>query len=194
MASETSRKPTRPAKVKQDALAKHLVLDRGARSVRELFDRGVLPSDIDRQNMTVLEQDRCREAYILHLRNSAAGRPEQKDEGPVDVRLDPDIQLALLRGVQIELAEIKKRKTLGELIERSDMLQAVSSAFSRVKTVLLKIPKKHAGRLATMEIEVEVREYLDERIREALDELASTPVESIGKEVQADDIELDDED
>jgi phage terminase Nu1 subunit (DNA packaging protein) len=56
-----------------------------------------------------------------------------------------------LRAEQTELARIKKRKALGELIEREDMRIAVMSAFVRVKNSLLKIPKK-ARRLWTRRI------------------------------------------
>jgi len=82
---------------------------------------------------------------------------------------------------------------MGELVERVDLRLAVSAAFSRVKTVLLKVSKKHAGHLSVMDEELEIREYLDGIIYEALEELASTPVETIGKEVDPNDIEIDDE-
>ena len=44
-----------------------------------------------------------------------------------------------------------------------------------------------------MEDEIAIREYLDVIIHEALDELASTPVESIGKEIDPNDIEIEDD-
>jgi phage terminase Nu1 subunit (DNA packaging protein) len=204
MTEESRKKPTkstlmstisdkRPKKLTQEALAKHLFLGRGSRKVRELFEKGVFPPGVDQSNLTIADLDTCREAYIEHLRAAAAGRADnQPSDEPVDDSRDPDVQLALLRIEQIELAKIKKRKTLGELVERSELRIAVSSVFARVKTVLLKIPKKHAGTLSVMEDEIEVREYLDARIHEALDELASTPVESIGRDIPADEIEIED--
>jgi phage terminase Nu1 subunit (DNA packaging protein) len=195
MTDESREKPTksasRPKKITQEALAKHLCLERGSRSVRELFERGVLPGDIDRANLTTDDLDKCREAYILHLRAAAAGRSEKEDDEPLDESKDPDVQLALLRQEQILLARIKRRKTLGQLVERAVMRLAVSAAFMRVRTVLLKIPKKHAPSLAKISDPVKSREYLDDIINEALSELASTPVESIGREADADEIELD---
>jgi phage terminase Nu1 subunit (DNA packaging protein) len=205
MTEESRKKPSkaapmstisvkRPKKLTQEALAQHLFLGRGSRKVRELFEQGVFAlTGVDQSNMTVADLEICRQAYIEHLRAAAAGRLEtQSNDEPVDDSRDPDVQLALLRIEQIELAKIKKRKTLGELVERSELRIAVSSVFARVKTVLLKIPKKHAGTLSVMEDEIEVREYLDARIHEALDELASTPVESIGRDIPAHEIEIED--
>ncbi|NKJ77748.1 hypothetical protein [Rhizobium leguminosarum] len=206
MTEESRKKPTKsplmstisdkkPKKLTQEALAKHLFLGRGSRKVRELFEKGVFPASVDQSNLTVADLDICREAYIEHLRAAAAGRMEnQPSDDPVDDSRDPDVQLAILRIEQIELARIKKRKALAELVERVDVRQAVAGAFTRVKTVLLKISKKHSGTMIVMEDELVLREYLDARIHEALDELASTPVETIGREITADDIDLDFED
>ena len=171
------------SKVTQTALAQHLGLS-DARSVRNLFERGVLTGDPRN-----IDLDQCRLEYIRYLR-SLASRWQKEEKGPSDETKDPDIQLAYYRIEQIEIARIKKRKALGELIERSDMVLAVSAAFARARRVLLKIAKKSAKPLAAMDDEVKVREFLDERVREALDELASTPVETIGREVTEDDIEL----
>lgn len=182
------------SKVSQDALARHLCLDRGARSVRELFDKGVLPGDVDRQAMTTADMDRCREAYILHLRAAAAGRQEKENDDPVDDSRDEKVQLALLRAETRKIVIMKRRKLAGELVDRGSVRLAVSTAFMRVRTVLLKIPKKHAASLAKITDPVKAREYLDERINEALSELASTPVENIGREAEADEIDLDDVD
>lgn len=181
--SKTPVSRNRAAKVKQADLAAHFGLT-SERRVRELFDKGILTCD--RNN---IDLDRCRLEYLDWLRAKAA-RWEQEEKAPSDESKDPDVQLAYYRIEQIELAKIKKRKALGELIERSDMVLAVSAAFARAKRVFLKIPKQRAKALAAMDDEVEVREFLDECIREGLDELASTPVETIGREVTEDDIEL----
>lgn len=173
-------------KVTQTVLAKHIGLT-SARSVRDLFERGVLTGDP--QN---IDLDQCRLEYIAYLRQLGA-RWKKDEEAPADDSRDPDVQLALFRIEQIELAKIKKRKALGELIERRDMVIAVSAAFARVKSVLLKIARKNAATIVAMDDEIEVREFLDARIREGLDELASTPVEAIGREVEADEIDLGDE-
>lgn len=174
-------------KVTQIALAKHLGLT-NSRAVRDLYARGVLTGDPRN-----IDLDQARLEYIEYLRAVKAGW-KSEDEEPADDTRDPDVQLALYRMEQIALAQIKKRKALGELIERRDMVIAVSSAFARVKGVLLKIAKKHAAKLASLSDEADVREYVDARIREALEELASTPVEAIGDKVEADDIDLGEED
>ncbi len=204
MTEESRKKPTKtgsmstisdrkPKKLTQEALAQHLFLGRGSRKVRELFEQGVFAlTGVDQSNLTVADLDICRQAYIEHLRAAAAGRIEnQPSDEPVDESRDPEVQLALLRVEQRALAVIKKRKALGELVERVDVRQAIAGAFTRVKTVLLKISKKHSGTMIVMEDELVLREYLDARIHEALDELASTPVETIGREITAEDIDLD---
>lgn len=173
-------------KVTQAALAKHLGLT-NSRSVRELFANGVLTGDS--QN---IDLDQCRLEYIAHLRAKAAQWERPKDSSSDS--LDEKVQLALYRAELVQLAQIKKNIALGKLVERRDMVLAVSAAFARVKGVLLKIPKKFARQLAAMDDEVEVKEFLDARIKEGLDELASTPVEAIGREVGEDDIDLGTED
>lgn len=189
MAPKTAPNAPKPKRITQAALGKHLVLSE--RSVRELFAKGVLPKTVDSKALTEADLEICRVAYIIHLREQAAGRSRDNEEVPESD--DPDIQLARLRGEQIALTRIKRRKVMGELIERVDMRLAVSAAFSRVKTVFLKVPKKHAGQLASMDDELAVREYLDDIVHEVLDELASTPVETIGKEIDPNSIEIDED-
>lgn len=189
MASKPAPAAPKPKKITQATLGRHL--DLSERSVRELFGKDVFPATVSSKALTEADLDTCRVAYIQHLRAQAAGRSAETEEVPESD--DPDIQLARLRKEQIELARIKRRKVLGELVERADVRIAVSGAFARVKTVLLKVPKKEAGKLASMDDEVEVREHLDDIIHDALEELASTPVESIGKEIDPNDIEIEED-
>lgn len=189
MAPKSAPNAPKPKKLTQAALGRHL--DLSERSIRELFGKGVFPPNVDSRALTSDDLDTCRVAYIRHLRDQAAGRSKETEE--VDESDDPDIQLARLRREQIALAKIKRRKVLGELVERNDLRIAVSKAFSRVKTVLMRIPKAQAGTLSVMDDEIAIREHLDVLIHDALDELASTPVESIGKEVDPNDIEIDEE-
>lgn len=192
MAPKSAPSAPKPKKLTQAALGRHL--DLSERSVRELFGKGVFPPNVDSRALTSDDLDTCRVAYIRHLRDQAAGRSKETEEvDEVSKRDNPDFQLARLREEQIKLTKIKRRKVLGELVERIDLRIAVSRAFSRVKTVLLKIPKKHAGPLSVMEDEIAIREYLDDLVHEALDEIASTPVETIGKEIDPNDIEIDDD-
>ncbi|WP_313194866.1 hypothetical protein [Shinella zoogloeoides] len=189
MAPKSAPNAPKPKKLTQSALGRHL--DLSERSIRELFGKGVFPPNVDSRALTSDDLDTCRVAYIRHLRDQAAGRSKETEE--VDESDDPDIQLARLRREQIALAKIKRRKVLGELVERNDLRIAVSKAFSRVKTVLMRIPKAQAGTLSVMDDEIAIREHIDVLIHDALDELASTPVESIGKEVDPNDIEIDEE-
>ena len=175
-----SKKPT------QMDLARHLGFT-NSKAIRDLFAAGVLKGDS--KNIDI---DACRLDYIAHMRSRAAQWEKPKDTSSDS--LDEKVQLALYRAELVQLAQIKKNIALGKLIWRRDMVIAVSAAFARVKSVLLKIPKKHAATVAAMEDEVEVREYIDARIREGLDELASTPVEDIGREIGEDDIDLGEED
>lgn len=191
MAPKTTPNAPKPKKITQAALGRHL--DLSERSVRELFGKGVFPTAVNSKALTDADLDVCRVAYIQHLRDQAAGRSNASDLVEILADDNPDIQLARLRKEQIGLAKIKRRKIMGELVERVDLRLAVSAAFARVKTVLLKVPKKHAGQLSAMEDEIAIREYLDVIIHEALDELASTPVESIGKEIDPNDIEIEDD-
>lgn len=189
MAPKTTPNAPKPKKLTQAALGRHL--DLSERSVRELFGKAVFPTTVNSKALTEADLDVCRVAYIQHLRDQAAGRTKEIDTVPDSD--DPEIQLAHLRGEQIALTRIKRRKIMGELVERSALRLAVSGAFARVKSVLLKIPKKEAGRLAGMDDEIAIREHLDDLIHEALEELASTPVESIGEETDPNDLEADDD-
>jgi hypothetical protein len=173
-------------KVTQADLAKHLGLT-NSRSVRELYAQGVLNGDPRN-----IDLDQCRLEYIAHLRAVKAGWEKPKDSSSDS--LDEKVQLALYRAELVQLAQIKKNIALGKLIWRRDMVIAVSGAFARVKSVLLRIARKNAAAIAAMDDEIEVREFLDEKIREGLDELASTPVEVIGREAEEDEIDLGDED
>lgn len=171
-------------KVTQAALGRHLFLSE--RSVREAFAKGVFPDTVDSKALTEADFDVCREAYIKHLRDQAAGRAKE----PVGDANDPDdpaIQMARTSREQRKLIIVKRQKMENLLIDRADMILAVSAAFARVKSSLLRFPKKSAKRLAVMEDEIEIREYLLDEINFALTELASTPVEEIGLKGQTED-------
>lgn len=128
MAPKTTPNAPKPKKITQAALGRHL--DLSERSVRELFGKGVFPTTVNSKALTDTDLDVCRVAYIQHLRDQAAGRTKEIDTVPDSD--DPEIQLAHLRGEQIALTRMKRRKIMGELVERSALRLAVSGAFARV--------------------------------------------------------------
>lgn len=165
-------------KITQAALGKHL--DLSERSVRELFAKNVFPGTVDSKNIKAGDLDACRVSYIRHLRDQAAGRANEDDEIPEDD--DPDIQLARLRREQIKGQIMKNQKADGLVVDRTAVVIAVSAAFSRVRSQMLKIPKLAAKKLLGKTDEVEVREILTNAVHFALNELAQTPIESIGND------------
>lgn len=196
MTSESRTKPTKtasmstipdkkPKKITQTVLAKHLCLPRGDRSIRELFDKQILPSDIDRQNLTTSDLDRCREAYILHLRETAAGRAPKEVDPDDEDSLDLATERALLaRQQRLESVKrteghvIKNQRAAGQLIERGKQILASSAMNARIRSELLKHPKRVVKQLRGKD-EDRMLEILFDDVYFVLKSLSEVPIEVV---------------
>lgn len=142
-------------------VAKHLGV--GGAKVSELVAKGIIPAPPGRGQFDI---DGCRDAYISHLREIAAGR-SAAGEGPdlVDER-------ARLAKEQADKAAMENSARRGELLERSDVDAAVTAEFTRAKTRLLAIPSKAAPLIIQVDETAEAEVVLREAITEALQELS----------------------
>lgn len=151
----------------QKEVAAHL--DMSDRNLRDLIDRGVIKAT-DRRN---LDFEDCRRQYIRYLRDCAAGRKSDADDGDA-----PDLvqERARLAREQADHYAMKNAAMRRELLPEAEVALAVESVFGRVKSLLLKLPPKAAPLIHKLQSASAVRNKLTEMIHEALDELAATEV------------------
>lgn len=135
------------------------------RVVKDLEARGILPKAAkgERDLKTAVR------AYCAHLRERAAGR--QSADG-----LDLAAERARLAKEQADHQALKNAETRRELLPKADVDHAVTAAFARCRTALLRLPAKLASRAAGRPAG-EVRALATGLITEALQELATTAVE-----------------
>lgn len=148
-------------------VAEHLFMS--DRNVRKLIQTNVLRYF----NANELHIDDCRERYIRHLRDVAAGRKADDNDGP-----DLTTERALLAREQRIGQEMKNAQLRGELVPVTVATTAVESAFTRVRARLLGLPAKAAPVVITLGSAAAAQAWLDEQIAEALEELARTEVEA----------------
>ena len=120
----------------QDQIAAHL--DLGVRHVRRLLAAGVLPASKGRGG---LNTDRCRVAYIAHLRGVAAGHQSK------DGSLDLTEERAKLAKEQTETAAIRNAESRGELLPASEVLEYWAKQVVAVKAHLRGIPARFASQV-----------------------------------------------
>ena len=135
MAPKSLVSTLKPKRITQAILGKHL--DLSERSVRELFGKDIFPNTVNSKALTEADIDICRIAYIQHLRVQAAGRSKDNDEVSPRTTILTFSWLGSVKNKSSSRGS-KRRKIMGELVERVDLRLAVSAAFSRVKTVLPK--------------------------------------------------------
>lgn len=154
----------------QAEIAEHLFLS--DRSIRELISKGVLPA----ARKSELNVDRCREPYILHLRNTAAGRAGLLDAPADDEGLDLDAERAALAREQRDHYALKNASLRRELLPHGEITLAVTAAFTHVRDGLLSLAGRLAGPLARLTDEAAVRERLADAIGATLAELSEVRV------------------
>lgn len=147
--------------------ASHLFLTE--RSFYELLGAG----KVDRQPTNGYDLDIVREQYIESLRETAAGRSAASGN------LDLPAERARLAKEQADGQEMKNAVTRGELLPRSEVTAAVTSAFARVRARLLAVPTKTAPLLLGVSDLADLTGKLSDGIHEALAELSGTIVVAV---------------
>ena len=144
----------------QDQIAAHL--DLGVRHVRRLLAAGVLPASKGRGG---LNTDRCRVAYISHLRAVAAGH--QSEDGDLDLIKER----AKLAREQTETAKIKNAESRGELLPADEVRSYWSKQIIASKSRIRGLPHQIKGaipHLTSQEVE-EVRRLVGQCLTDLAD-------------------------
>ena len=141
----------------QSEVAAHL--DLTDRSIRELIGRGILPTSA----RGLMDVDRCRVAYIRHLREAAAGRAT----GPSGD--DLTAERARLAKEQADHFSLKNGAMRLELLSKSEITRAVTAAFQHVRDGMTALPAK----LTTVP---ELRAAFSKAIDEVLSELSESRI------------------
>ena len=141
-------------------------LDLTDRSVRELLSKGVLPPARRGEH----DLDACRLAYVRHLRAVAAGRAL----GPAGD--DLTVERARLAREQADHFALNNAAKRRELLPRSEITQAVTSAFGIVRERLCGLPGRLAGPLARLTDPATVRVRLESEVVTVLNELSEERV------------------
>ncbi len=138
-----------------------------AQALSDLAKRGVLPkAGRDKWDLRAVVS-----AYTQHTREIAAGRKADADQA-----LDLVQERALLARAQREFQDMRNAEKAGQLLPRTVVDQAVTDAFTRVRSALLRVPVKAASRPQAMQNPTGIRTVLDRLVRDALDELADVDV------------------
>ena len=116
-------------------------LDLNTRSVRELRAKGVLPAP-------GADLDTCRVDYIRHMRESAAGRVKQAQNGGLE---GEKARLAHEQADQVALRNALARK---ELVPLGPITQAVIGMIEVAKAKLKRVPAKVAPGDATLKARI----------------------------------------
>jgi phage terminase Nu1 subunit (DNA packaging protein) len=151
----------------QAEVAEHLFLNQA--SVSDLVRRGVL-AKVARGAYDLVA---CRKAYILHIREQAAGRAAVTAEDGEEL-LDLVQQRARLAKEQADKTAMENAARRAETITRTDFVRATQGVIVQARAKLLSIPSKLAAVLAGIDTPRAVQDRLTTAIHEALAELAGT--------------------
>lgn len=135
-------------------------LDLTDRRIRELIDRGILPTAARGE----YDLEACRIAYIRWLREVAAGRKDEDDDSSLSA------ERARLAAEQADNIALKNETLRRERLPASEVNAAVTAAFGRVKTRLLQLPARAAP------TDRALRAHVAKLVHEALEELSATEV------------------
>jgi phage terminase Nu1 subunit (DNA packaging protein) len=143
-------------------------LDLSDRSVRALKSKGVLP-DAPRGQMDI---EACRLAYIRHLREQAAGRSAEL--GPK--KLDLMAEKARDAKESADARAMKNAVARGELVPAGALSAAIIGMIEMAKARMLRVPAIVAkGDTALLD-------RIDRAIRDGLEDLSATRVETVAGE------------
>lgn len=147
-----------PSYGSQEKVAAHL--DMKVANLRILINKGVIdkPAKPGRYDL-----DKCRIAYIQHLRESAAGRGGDNELARHRSRE------AAGRADRIDMLNEKMR---GNLVDRSDVINACQTVISNARGRLLQLPSRIAGVIDPEDDRYVIEAQIRELVNEALDELS----------------------
>lgn len=154
---------TFPAEVGAADLARLLGI--GPRRLRELAELGVVPRT-PRGRYPFAD---AVAAYVAHLREVAAGRRGEVTGDDGDV-LDLATERARLARSQRELAEIKKARELGELVDAEAVKAGFTNQVTAARNRLLGVPSEAKQRIPHLTIE-EI-ETIEDLVGQALQDVA----------------------
>lgn len=157
------------------------LLEINERHVRELAQRGIIPE----RGANGWDLRACLSAWLRHSRAVMAGRKRERD-GPGDEesnKLSHTRESARLTSAKADAAEIALAELRREVVRISAVREAIVSAWFRVRAHLLAIPSKGAPMVHGLGSVAETKGALDELIRDALDELASTRSLPVGVDI-----------
>ena len=143
-------------------------LDLSDRTIRALKKSGVLPDAARGQN----DLDECRVAYIRHLRDQAAGRSHEM--GPK--KLDFMAEKARDAKESADGRAMKNAVARGELVPAGAMSAAIIGMIEMAKARMLRV----AAVVAKGDIALQDR--IDRAIRDGLEDLSATRVETVAGE------------
>ena len=146
-----------------DEVASHLGIS--PTRVSELKSAGILPEARRRAN----DLNTCREVYLEHLREVAAGRMA-KDGGGIDLVTER----ARLARAQAAKCERQNKIADGLYLEVASFHRMATAAFLIVRGRLLGIPPKLAPLWSAAKTPAEAQEILRKEIYATLDEMAAT--------------------
>jgi phage terminase Nu1 subunit (DNA packaging protein) len=145
----------------QNEIAKHLGVSKT--TINNLIDKDV----IKRPAKGVVggyDLDECREAYIAHLRETAAGRLSGGS-------LELGEERARLAKEQADAKEMENEIARGDLVYISDVSDAIEKQFTKVRSKLLGVPTKVAPEANACATVKEVQAIIEQAIIEALNDL-----------------------
>lgn len=148
----------------QGEIAAHL--DLSARHVRELMRDGVIPKGARGDH----DVDRCRVAYIRHLRAIASGHKSE------DGKLDLVAERAREASERADKLEMENAVTRGELISIADYRSSARVIMAGIRTRVTSLGAKLQHKLAAESKPRECRRLIDAAHREALEDLAELEV------------------
>ena len=154
-----------------DEVASHLGIS--PTRVSELKSAGILPEARRRAN----DLNTCREVYLEHLREVAAGRMA-KDGGGVDLVTER----ARLARAQAEKCERQNAIAEGKFLEVAVVHRLVTGSFARVRAKMLALPSKMAPLVAPAMEPAKAQGILRDVIHDALNELAATTVAGVSED------------
>lgn len=146
--------------VTQKVVADHLGIS--TRMVRKLLEMGVFVKEPDGK----LDLDKCRMAYLNHLREQAAGR--KSDHGSYDLISER----ARLAKAQADKTELEVEIMQETLLPAENVLQEWQACISACRAKLLAIPSKLAFQISGLKEPSEVERFLKRTIGETLMELS----------------------
>lgn len=131
-----------------------------------LLDKGVLP----RAPAGKYDINACREAYIVNLREVAAGRAANGS-------LDLGEERARLAKEQADAKEMENDILRGDLVYIADVADMAEKQFAKVRSKLLSVPTKTAPEAVACATTKEVQVLLEKAITEALNDLVGLNAE-----------------